>query len=635
VIRARVLGPVDVSGDGGPLPPELLWRKHLALLLYLALSPRRTRERDHLIGLLWGDKSESAGRHSLREAVRILRQAMGAPAVETMGQQIRLAAGAVALDSEEFDRLAGLERWDAAGALMTGDFLEGFSVPDASAFEDWLSAMRDEWRRRAGDAFRAAAARHLDAGRTGDALAAARRALALQPLSDGAVQQVMRASALHGDRAAALETYREFVERARRDAGGTPAAATTELAERVARTRGPAPPTPGPPPNQPWTRRAPLVGREPALARLLALWDRVAPGRGAAVALVEGDLGHGRTRLLDELASRVTLAGGAVARVAAVRADRTEPWSGVLGLARGGLADAPGVSGARREAIATFVRAIPAWADAFPAARQVDGLPPGVAFREVAAAAAAQGPLLLAADDAQWLDDDSLLALQAAMRDLARAPVLLVLSTLPDARRDPLDELRAALGQQWEGAVITVGPLAPEEIAALAGWALPRYGADALERVTRRVARDSAGIPLLVVELLHAIALGLEPEQADGAWPAPLRTLSQTLPADLPEAVVGAVRIGFRAMSANAQTVLAALSVLPDRTAEQRLAGVTALRPADLHAALGELEWQRWITAEARGYAFVAQIVKDIVARDMLTPGQKRRLQEAAGLTPA
>jgi hypothetical protein len=99
--------------------------------------------------------------------------------------------------------------------------------------------------------------------------------------------------------------------------------------------------------------------------------------------------------------------------------------------------------------------------------------------------------------------------------------------------------------------------------------------------------------------------------------------------------VVGAVRIGFRAMSANAQTVLAALSVLPDRTAEQRLAGVTALRPADLHAALGELEWQRWITAEARGYAFVAQIVKDIVARDMLTPGQKRRLQEAAGLTPA
>jgi DNA-binding SARP family transcriptional activator len=634
MIRARVLGPVEVTGEGASLPAELLWRKHLALLLYLRLSPRHTREREHLIGLLWGDKSETAGRHSLREAVRILRQALGPSAVETVGQQIRLETGAVALDSDEFDRLAGLEQWDGAGALVAGDFLEGFSVPDASAFEDWLSAMRDEWRRKAGEAFRAAAARHLDAGRTPEALGAARRALALQPLSDLAVQQVMRAAALHGDRTAALDAYREFVERARRETGGAPAAATTELADRIARARGAAPPAPQTQP-QPWTRRAPLVGRGPALARLLALWDHVARRRGAAIALLEGDLGTGRTRLLDETVNRVALAGGAVARMVAVRADRAESWSGVMGMARGGLADAPGVSGARREALATFVDAVPAWADHFPAARNAAGLPPGTAFRDVVSAAAAEGPILLAADDAQWLDDDSLLAFQAMMRDLARAPVLLALSTLPDARRETLDDLRAALGQLWEGSVITVGPLARDEIATLAAWALPRYGPEALARVTRRVARDSAGIPLLAVELLHAITLGLEADDTGAAWPAEFRTLSQTMPADLPDAVIGAVRIGVRALSRNAQAALVALSVLPDRTPDEPLAGATGLPPADLRDALGELEWQRWITAESRGYSFVAQVVKDIVARDMLTPGQRRRLQEAAGLTPA
>jgi DNA-binding SARP family transcriptional activator len=635
VIRCRVLGPVDVASEGAPLPPELLWRKHLALLLYLALSPRRTREREHLIGLLWPDKSESAGRHSLREAVRILRQALGASAVETVGQQIRLAAGAVGLDAEEFDRMGQAGEWERAAALVAGDFLEGFSVPDASGFEDWLSAARTEWRRKAGDAFRAVAARYLDAGRNAEAVVAARRALALQPLSDLAVQQVMRAEALHGDRAAALEAYRAFAEQAQREAGGAPAAATRELADRVARARGPAAPTPQPAPAGAGTRRAPLVGRAPALSRLLALWDQVSQRRAAALALVEGDLGQGRSRLLDELAGRIALAGGAVARAVAVRADREEPWSGVMGLARGGLADAPGVAGARREAIATFAAAVPAWGDSFPAARRADGLPPGTAFREALAAASAERPVCLAVDDAQWLDEESLLTLQAAMRDLARAPVLLVLSALPDTRRVPLDELRAGIGPQWEGAVIPLTPLAEADIAALAAWALPRYDADALQRITRRVARDSAGIPLLAVELLHAISLGLETDEAGGTWPAPFRTLSQTMPADLPDAVIGAVRVGFRALSRNGQTTLAALSVLPDRASEAQLSVATGLQAAELRDALGELEWQRWIAADPRGYSFVAQIVKDIVGRDMLTPGQRLRIRAAAGLTPA
>ena len=41
MIRCRLLGPVEVTADGGPAPQELLWRKNLALLVYLvALTPR-------------------------------------------------------------------------------------------------------------------------------------------------------------------------------------------------------------------------------------------------------------------------------------------------------------------------------------------------------------------------------------------------------------------------------------------------------------------------------------------------------------------------------------------------------------------------------------------------------------------
>ena len=82
MITCRTLGPVEVALDGGFPPPELLWRKHLALLLYLARSPRG-RSREHLLGLLWADKPQSAARHSLNEAVLVIRRAAGEEAVDT------------------------------------------------------------------------------------------------------------------------------------------------------------------------------------------------------------------------------------------------------------------------------------------------------------------------------------------------------------------------------------------------------------------------------------------------------------------------------------------------------------------------------------------------------------------------
>jgi hypothetical protein len=50
-----------------------------------------------------------------------------------------------------------------------------------------------------------------------------------------------------------------------------------------------------------------------------------------------------------------------------------------------------------------------------------------------------------------------------------------------------------------------------------------------------------------------------------------------------------------------------------------------------LGRALDELEWHRWLVSEPRGYSFAARIVRQVVERDMVTPGQRRRVMEAAG----
>src|SRR5438552_18047887 len=145
-IFCRVLGPVRVSVAGTDAPPELLWRKHVALLVYLARSPRKSRTREHLTGLLWSDRDERQARHSLSEALRVLRRALGDERLVADGDQVRLAAYAVTRDCDRFGELCGGGDWATAAELVDGEFLEGLAIPEANDFENWLTAERALWR---------------------------------------------------------------------------------------------------------------------------------------------------------------------------------------------------------------------------------------------------------------------------------------------------------------------------------------------------------------------------------------------------------------------------------------------------------------------------------------------------------
>ena len=93
-IDLRLLGPFEIHVDGQPPPRALLWRKNTALLVYLALSPGCSRNREHLIGLLWAERSQEAARQSLREALRVLRRSLGNDTVVTAGEDvIRIVSG--------------------------------------------------------------------------------------------------------------------------------------------------------------------------------------------------------------------------------------------------------------------------------------------------------------------------------------------------------------------------------------------------------------------------------------------------------------------------------------------------------------------------------------------------------------
>jgi DNA-binding SARP family transcriptional activator len=382
MIECRVLGPVELTVDGMAPPAELMWRKNLALLIYVAFSPRGSRTRDHLMGLLWSDKPEPAARHSLRESLRVLRRSLGEESLRTKGESVALHDDAVRLDTARFLDYEAAGDLGAAAELVGGEFLEGFGVPDASAFEDWVAAEREVWRGRCVGTLVHHAESLLEEGAVVTAVDAALRARRLDSRSAIATRIMMKALALSGDRAQALQLFRDYSDQLK-DLGAVPDREVEVLAARIRderewqlpqsvlqRTKGAQ------------LKRPPLIGREDVLAPLLEAWRRCAERSTATVCLVDGDPGLGKTRLAEELVARARLDGAATVSLRAVQGDLAIPESGLLALGRGGLLHAAGVPAAPRDALAAFAAADPEWAERFGSPRDATK-PLGVALSDV------------------------------------------------------------------------------------------------------------------------------------------------------------------------------------------------------------------------------------------------------------
>ncbi len=631
-VSLHVLGPARITIDGSAAPAELLWRKHLALLVYLARSPRRARTREHLIGLLWSERDEKSARHSLSEALRVFRRVLGDERIHADVDQVSLADGAASLDCDELADRAAASDWAAAARLVSGEFLEGLSVPDANEFETWMAGERLLWRARSVEALTNWAEAQLAAAETAGARGSALKALELEPTAEPAARAAIRALALAGDRAGALAIADRLTSALREQLSTEPAPETRRLVERVREARVGQRVLATPSGARP---RAPLIGRSAEVARLTAAWER-ARGGLAGIVLIEGEPGEGKTRLLDELLDRARLEDAAVATCRAVPSDARVAWAGLGGLLSGGLGTAPGIAGVSGAALQALSTLCPALEVQYKSPDSTTGMDPQQAFSAALRSVSDEQPVLLALDDAEDLDAETAGALPQLARSSAGRRVLIVVGVGMgggEQRLAWLDGLRAQIGRGIAGDVIRVGRLDRAAIGAVARWWLPRYAADEIERIVRRVERDSAGVALLATAMLEAVALGYRISPDAPAWPGAQQTLVDTLPGDLPPAVVGAVCLRVRQVAEPAQTILAAAAALGERFTSDDLERATGHTGGEVERALDRLEWDRWLTVDARGYTFAAPIERAILLQEMVTPGQVRRYRER-GIPP-
>jgi DNA-binding SARP family transcriptional activator/predicted ATPase len=328
-LSLSLLGPFQVTLDGQPVT-GFKSSKVQALLAYLAVEADRPRRREVLAGLLWPDWPDRDALSNLRYALSNLRRVIGdrARAAGRDAEPLFLlitrntlqfnTASDYWLDVALFTELAGLEDpsdLEKAIALYQGSFLEGFSVSDSPAFEEWALFTRERLARQMSSALHRLAGIHEQRGEYEPAQAYARRQIELEPWDEAAHQRLMRTLALSGQRSTALAQYEACRRLLSEELGVEPAQETTRLYEQIrdGKLSAPAPvarppeliaePPPFPDEELAEVERPVFVARERELTQLDMFLDLAQAGQGR-VAFIAGEAGSGKTALLQEFSRR-------------------------------------------------------------------------------------------------------------------------------------------------------------------------------------------------------------------------------------------------------------------------------------------------------------------------------------------
>jgi DNA-binding CsgD family transcriptional regulator len=337
----------------------------------------------------------------------------------------------------------------------------------------------------------------------------------------------------------------------------------------------------------------------------LAEWQRVrefAAGTrdSPAVLAVEGEAGAGKSTLWR--------AGVDAAADVGHRLLRSEPSEAEADLSFAGLSDlltavlpevAADIPGPQREALEVALLLRPAGGEA-PTAHAV-----GLAVLAALRACVSAGPVLVAIDDAQWLDEASLDALVFALRRLASGPLSVLLAARSEAPADPLTAGAPTPSRRWREVLAALRTAEEIDLAPLDLWQIQNLLPSTVTAAqVRLVARQSRGNPFWAIQ----IAANLDAAQAPVPQLARLLTerLACSLRADVAEVLATVAAAGRIAVT----EALAVLSHLADP-------------PAALDAAVLE-----GVVVETGDRIAVAHPLIGAAAVESLPPGRRTALYQ-------
>ncbi|HET7478682.1 MAG TPA: AAA family ATPase [Rubrobacteraceae bacterium] len=546
--RLFLLGSPRIEHAGAVI--EVDTRKAVALLAYLSIEEGR-HGRDALAGLLWPEYSQSKSRAALRRTLSALSGLRSAGPLEVDRESAALNRDGTWIDAVRFRELlercrthghpetevcaACLPILSEAAGLYHGDFLAGFGLRDSFDFDDWQYFQAESLRRELGGALERLARGYGARNEWEQAIAYARRRLALDPLSESAHRALMQAYALSGQRADALRQYRECVRTLEKELGVPPLAETTGLYRTIEQGGTPPPfsihTVPEADTLQPESASevrfsgSPMVGRAREWEDLRKAYGPEARGY---VVVLEGEAGIGKTRLAEEFVAHVR-ESGAVALAARCYAGETNlaygPFAEALESALGQTDVASRLEEIPDYLLSEARRLLPGLAGLFPDLPDAPPLDaPGAqsrffegVSRVLLAVCGGEPSGILFLDDLQWADDASLDLLSYLVRRLDAKPLRVLVAwreeEVPEGHR--LRALVREAQRAGHARILELGRLEAPSVRELV-----RSVAGEDEELERRLYDETEGLPLFLTEYLAAAVRGeLGPES--GAWSLP------------------------------------------------------------------------------------------------------------------
>ncbi|MCB9134474.1 MAG: tetratricopeptide repeat protein [Anaerolineales bacterium] len=316
-LALTLFGPFEARYNDHPL--AFATDKIRALLAYLVLEPDKPHRRETLAALLWPDYPDEIALRNLRQAVYRLRQTLQdadptlpARLLTQTRPTLTLHTDATTTDTARFATLLHDAKTapdprpllEELSNLYRGELLQGFSLPDAYAFDEWLTIEREVFHQQALDAF----TRLLSLQTDPDAiLATAPHLLALAPWHEETHRQIMRAHLQKGHRTLALAQYRDLRAILLRDLGVEPSPLTNTLLAQIQTEAPPQKPAaltsvaPQSPLHHFPTPLTPLIGRKPELDHV----TQTLTDPACRLLTLTGPGGMGKTRLAIETARRL------------------------------------------------------------------------------------------------------------------------------------------------------------------------------------------------------------------------------------------------------------------------------------------------------------------------------------------
>ncbi len=309
----------------------------------------------------------------------------------------------------------------------------------------------------------------------------------IDPLAEAAQQRLIRLYLIQGQASLAVRQYRQFENSLREELNLAPTPETQAvLYEALRQQRSPLnPPAASGHPSTRQQHMLPFIGREDVLSRLTEISQAAQTGQGMT-ALVGGEGGIGKTRLLEELASHLITEG-------------SPPWMVLQGAcspfddlrSQGPFLEAleNGMAGDLNELLALSERSLPDARGQFfwRVLQSIRSLSSSV-------------PLLLVIEDLQWANSSTLNLFGFLAMRIHHLPVMLV-GTVQQAEAIPaLQRLISLERHRGELSLLNLSPLTLKDVTDILH--VSHIHSDSVETFAEWLLARSTGSPFLLTEIL-------------------------------------------------------------------------------------------------------------------------------------